>query len=147
MAVTYWIKLQGSSQPASARVPNLWWGDHGLRGDELVQFESGPRSGRCPFSLGDRVVLAAAGWSRVFAAVELVEKPRRAEVPRWGPRWPWVLVGRPQAWVDAVEQGPKVTEAGLPRSYGGAYQRISASEYESALDALRQRGRIWREIR
>jgi hypothetical protein len=133
--MAYWLKLQGSSQPKSARVPNYWRGDHtGHAG--TIKFESGPAEGRCPIEVGDGVILAASGWSRIFAAVRIVDGPDRAREPRWGPRWPWVLYGEAVAWVERVEVGPKIVDAGLPRSYGASYQRISEEQYENARESL-----------
>ena len=102
-----------------------------------MQFEAGPASGQCPISPGDGVVFAASGWSRVFAAGEVVDGPDRSSRPRWGPRWPWVLKARIAVWVEKVEDGPKVADAGLPRSYGSGYLRITKDQYDTALEALR----------
>jgi hypothetical protein len=108
---------------------NDWRGNHtGHAG--TIKFESGPAEGRCPIQVGDGVILAASGWSRILAAVRIVDGPDRAREPRWGPRWPWVRYAEAVAWVERMETGPKIVDAGLPRSYGASYQRISEEQYE-----------------
>ena len=42
---------------------------------------------------GDRLVLYASVWRRVFAVVEALEEPE----PRDHPRWPWTIATEPSA--------------------------------------------------
>jgi hypothetical protein len=139
--MTHWIKLLGTATPRTAWVPNDWLPSHHSR-DGLIQFESGPKADRgvSPIEVGDEVILAGAGWGRAFAAVEILRGPELAGKPRWGPRWPWVLWGRPIAWVAHVENAPKLAEIGLPRSFGSSYRRITEDQYSRALDELFRRG-------
>ena len=134
-----WVKLIGSSQPPSARVPNHW---HAHGAGDTFQFESGPRGRMPPFEIGDEMILVAAGWSRAYAALEIAGGPEWSHTPRWGPKWPWVLHGRLVAWFPQVEDAPKPLEIGLPRSYGGAYQQITEEQYDEALRQFESRGAV-----
>jgi hypothetical protein len=83
---------------------------------------------------GDRLVLYASVWKRVFAIVEAVEEP----AVRDHPRWPWAIAVEPLLAVPRLEDAPPVEAIGVaPRSMSQqSHISISAAQYERAVAAL-----------
>ena len=83
---------------------------------------------------GDRLVLYASVWRRVFAICEVVGEPE----PRDHPRWPWTVAIEALLVVPVLDAAPPVEAIGVAaRSMSQqSHIRIEAGHYERALEAL-----------
>lgn len=83
---------------------------------------------------GDRLVLYASVWRRVFAVVEALEEPE----PREHPRWPWTVAVEPLLVVPVLDAAPPVEAIGVAaRSMSQqSHIRIGPEHYVRAVDAL-----------
>jgi hypothetical protein len=123
--VHYWLKAVGH-----ARGP--------LREDwleqrpELLRCTGFPRRPR--IEAGDRLVLYASVWRRVFAAVQVTGPPE----PRDHPRWPWTVAIEALLVVPALDAAPPVDAIGVaPRSMSQqSHIRLRAEHYDLAVEAL-----------
>jgi hypothetical protein len=121
----YWLKAVGN-----ARGP--------LREDwleqrpELLRRTGFPRRPR--IEPGDRLVLYASVWRRVFAAVQVTGPPE----PREHPRWPWTVATEPLLVVPTLDAAPPVEAIGVaPRSMSQqSHIRLPAEHYDLAVEAL-----------
>jgi hypothetical protein len=89
---------------------------------------------------GDRLVLYASVWRRVFGVAEVVSEP--SDVPPEGrarsARWPWWVAIEPLLVVPRLENAPPVEAIGVAaRSMSQqSHIRITADEYAHAVEAL-----------
>jgi hypothetical protein len=85
-------------------------------------------------AVGDRLVLYASVWRRVFAAAEVTGEPE----PRDHPRWPWTVEIETLLLVPVLDAAPPVESIGVAaRSMSQqSHIRIGAEHYARAVDAL-----------
>jgi hypothetical protein len=99
---------------------------------ELLRRTGFPRRPR--IATGDRLVLYASVWRRVFALAEVTGEPERREHPRW----PWSVAIEPLLVVPILDAAPPVEAIGVAaRSMSQqSHIRIDAGHYDRALEAL-----------
>jgi hypothetical protein len=89
---------------------------------------------------GDRLVLYASVWRRVFAVAEVVGEPTDATPPggRRSARWPWWVPIEALLVVPRLENAPPLEVLGVPaRSMSQqSHIRITPRQYELAVEAL-----------
>jgi hypothetical protein len=88
---------------------------------------------------GDRLVLYAAGWRRVFALVEVTGEPTDERVNPFGSaRWPWSVDLEPLVVVPRLENAPPVEAIGVAaRSMSQqSHIRLRAEHYARAVEAI-----------
>ena len=83
---------------------------------------------------GDRLVLYASVWRRVFALAEVVGEPREGDHPRW----PWTVEIETLLLVPVLDAAPPVEAIGVAaRSMSQqSHIRITAEHYRRALEAI-----------
>jgi len=83
---------------------------------------------------GDRLVLYAAVWRRVFAVAEVIGEPEHREHPRW----PWTTAIEPLLVVPGLDAAPPVETIGVAaRSMSQqSHIRLRAEHYDLAVEAL-----------
>lgn len=84
--------------------------------------------------VGDRLVLYASVWRRVFALCEVVGDP----VAREHPRWPWMVEIETLVVVPVLDAAPPVEAIGVAaRSMSQqSHIRVSAEVYDRAVEAI-----------
>ena len=84
--------------------------------------------------MGDRLVLYASVWRRVFAVCEVVGEP----VERDHPRWPWTLAIETLLVVPVLDAAPPVEAIGVAaRSMSQqSHIRLTARQYDLAVEAI-----------
>ena len=99
---------------------------------ELLRRTGFPRRSR--IAPGDRLVLYAAVWRRVFAVVEALAEAE----PREHPRWPWTIAVEPLLVVPVLDAAPPVEAIGVAaRSMSQqSHIRIRPEHYERAVRAI-----------
>jgi hypothetical protein len=99
---------------------------------ELLRRTGFPRRPR--IAVGDRLVLYASVWRRVFAVCEVVGEP----VERDHPRWPWTVAIETLLVVPVLDAAPPVEAIGVAaRSMSQqSHIRIERGHYERAVEAL-----------
>jgi hypothetical protein len=85
-------------------------------------------------AVGDRLVLYASVWRRVFAVAEVVSEPW----VRDHPRWPWAVGIETLLVVPVLDAAPPIEAIGVAaRSMSQqSHIRISAASYDRAVLAL-----------
>jgi hypothetical protein len=97
---SYWLKAVGHARgPLSER-----WLDER---PELLHRTGFPRRPR--IAPGDRLVLYASVWRRVFAICDVVGDPE----PREHPRWPWTVAIETLLLVPVLDAAPPVEAIGV----------------------------------
>ena len=83
---------------------------------------------------GDRLILYASVWRRVFAAAEVTGAPE----PRDHPRWPWTVSIETLLVVPVLDAAPPVEAIGVAaRSMSQqSHIRIEAGHYARAVEAM-----------
>jgi hypothetical protein len=83
---------------------------------------------------GDRLVLYASVWRRVFAVCEVLGEPQ----PREHPRWPWIVEIETLLVVPVLDAAPPVEAIGVAaRSMSQqSHIRIEAEHYDRAVEAI-----------
>ena len=83
---------------------------------------------------GDRLVLYASVWRRVFAIAEVVGEPEERDHPRW----PWTVAIETLLLVPVLDAAPPVEAIGVAaRSMSQqSHIRIGAEHYSRAVEAL-----------
>jgi hypothetical protein len=83
---------------------------------------------------GDRLVLYASVWRRVFAVCEVLGEP----VAREHPRWPWIVEIETLLLVPVLDAAPPVEAIGVAaRSMSQhSHIRIEAGHYDRAVQAI-----------
>jgi hypothetical protein len=84
--------------------------------------------------VGDRLVLYASVWRRVFAVCEVVGDP----VERDHPRWPWTVPIETLLVVPVLDAAPPVEAIGVAaRSMSQqSHIRLAPEHYDRAVEAL-----------
>lgn len=88
---------------------------------------------------GDRLVLYASVWRRVFALAEVTGAPSDAPVDgRRSARWPWWVPIEPLLVVPLLSNAPPVEAIGVAaRSMSQqSHIRLSAEHYARAVEAI-----------
>ena len=121
----YWLKAIGH---ARGPLPADWL--HARA--ELLRRTGFPRRPR--IQPGDRLVLYASVWRRVFAICEVAGPPE----PRDHPRWPWTVAIETLLLVPVLDAAPPVEAIGVAaRSMSQhSHIRIGAEHYARAVEAL-----------
>ena len=121
----YWLKAIGHARGPLAED----WIDTRA---ELLRRTGFPRRPR--MVPGDRLVLYASVWRRVFAIAEVVGEPE----PRDHPRWPWAVAIETLLLVPVLDAAPPVEAIGVAaRSMSQqSHIRIGAEHYSRAVEAL-----------
>jgi hypothetical protein len=85
-------------------------------------------------AVGDRLVLYASVWRRVFAVCEVVGEPAQRDHPRW----PWTVAIETLLVVPLLDAAPPVEAIGVAaRSMSQqSHIRIERSHYERAVEAI-----------
>ena len=83
---------------------------------------------------GDRLVMYASVWRRVFAICEVIGDPE----PRDHPRWPWTVAIETLLVVPVLDAAPPVEAIGVAaRSMSQqSHIRIEAGHYDRAVAAI-----------
>lgn len=99
---------------------------------ELLRRTGFPRRPR--IVAGDRLVLYASVWRRVFALAEVTRGPQ----PRDHPRWPWTVEIETLLVVPTLDAAPPVEAIGVAaRSMSQqSHIRIDAGHYARAVEAI-----------
>jgi len=121
----YWLKAIGHARgPLAER----WIEERA----ELLRHTGFPRRPR--IAPGDRLVLYASVWRRVFALAEVLGEPERREHPRW----PWTLPIETLLVIPVLDAAPPVEAMGVAaRSMSQqSHIRIDASHYARAHEAI-----------
>jgi hypothetical protein len=121
----YWLKAVGH---ARGPLPEDWLESRA----GLLHSTGFPRRPR--MAPGDRLILYASVWRRVFAAAEVTGPPERREHPRW----PWIVPIEALLVVPVLDAAPPVEAIGVaPRSMSQhSHIRIEAEHYRRAVEAL-----------
>jgi hypothetical protein len=84
--------------------------------------------------VGDRLVLYASVWRRVFALCEVVGDP----VEREHPRWPWTVEIETLLVIPVLDAAPPVEAIGVAaRSMSQqSHIRIGVDHYDRAVEAI-----------
>jgi hypothetical protein len=122
----HWLKAIGH---ARGPLPDRWL-EEGRVG--LLTRTGFPRRPR--IVPGDRLVLYASVWKRVFGIVEATGEPEVVDHPRW----PWSIAVEPLIVVARLEDAPPVEAIGVaPRSMSQqSHIAIGAEHYARAVAAL-----------
>lgn len=121
----YWLKALGH---AGGPLDERWIEQR----PELLRRTGFPRRPR--MQEGDRLVLYASVWRRVFAVAEVLGPPE----PREHPRWPWTVAIETLLVVPVLDAAPPVEAIGVAaRSMSQqSHIRLRAEHYERAVEAL-----------
>jgi hypothetical protein len=122
----HWLKAVGH---ARGPLPERWLEDGRLGVLSRTGFPRRPR-----IAPGDRLVLYASVWRRVFGVVEAAGEPETVDHPRW----PWSIPVEPLLVVPRLEDAPPVEAMGVaPRSMSQqSHVAITAAQYERAVAAI-----------
>jgi hypothetical protein len=123
--LTYWLRGVGHAKgPLSED-----WID---RRPEVLRRAGFPRRPRVV--PGDRLVLYAAVWRRIFGVVEAVGDPEERDHPRW----PWTIAVEPLLVVPVLDAAPPIEAMGVAaRSMSQqSHIRITPDQYARAVDAI-----------
>jgi hypothetical protein len=123
--VTYWLKAIGHARgPLSER----WLDDRA----ELLRSTGFPRRPR--IEPGDRLVLYASVWRRVFALAVVLGEPESRDHPRW----PWSVDIETLLLVPVLDAAPPVEAIGVAaRSMSQqSHIRIGPEHYARAVEAI-----------
>jgi hypothetical protein len=136
----HWLKAIGH---ARGPLPEAWV--HDARGPTRLEQTRFPRRPR--MVPGDRLILYASVWKRVFGVVEVVGEPSDARVRGIDPvryaRWPWWVPIEPLVVVPRLENAPPVEAIGvMPRSMSQqSHIRLTPAQYALAVEAIGSVGR------
>ena len=121
----YWLKAVGH---ARGPLPEDWIDSRAA----LLRSTGFPRRPR--MRPGDRLVLYASVWRRVFALAEVLGEPERREHPRW----PWTVAIETLLVVPVLDAAPPVEAIGVAARSMSQHSHIAigAEHYRRALDAI-----------
>jgi hypothetical protein len=121
----YWLKAVGH---ARGPLSEDWLEEH----PQLLHRTGFPRRPR--IGPGDRLVLYASVWRRVFAIVQVVGGPDVREHARW----PWTVATEPLLVVPTLDGAPPVEAIGVAaRSMSQqSHIRLRPEHYDLAVEAL-----------
>lgn len=129
----HWLKAIGH---ARGPLPEAWL--TGERAATRLSRTGFPRRPR--IASGDRLVLYASVWRRVFGVVEVVGEPTDAPPPGGArsARWPWWVAIEPLVVVPHLDNAPPVEAIGVAaRSMRQqSHIRLTAAQYELAVEAI-----------
>lgn len=122
----HWLKAVGH---ARGPLPERWIEDAWTGVLSRAGFPRRPR-----IVPGDRLVLYASVWKRVFGVVEAAGEPETVDHPRW----PWSIPVEPLLVVPRLEDAPPVEAIGVAaRSMSQqSHVAITPSQYARAVAAL-----------
>ena len=125
MAAGYWLKAVGHARGPLAED----WIDERAA---LLRSTGFPRRPR--MEPGDRLVLYACVWRRVFAIAEVTGPPATREHPRW----PWIVPIETLLVIPVLDAAPPVEAIGVAaRSMSQqSHIRIGPEHYRRAVEAL-----------
>jgi hypothetical protein len=131
----HWLKAVGH---AKGPLPEAWLADPRRAAARLTRTGFPRRPRMAP---GDRLVLYASVWKRVFALAEVTSEPSDAAPPGGAPRsarWPWWVAIEPLVVVPHLENAPPVEAIGVPpRSMSQqSHIRLTPGQYALAVEAL-----------
>lgn len=132
--MTHWLKMHGTG---NARLPDEWLPERGY----LLQATFFPRRPRV--KPGDELIYYAAGWHRLFAAVEVSEPPTEGiDHPNDPERWPWSVAIWPIMFVPRLGSGVPLDDIGVSRLSvrRQSHIKISADQFDEAVELLRRAG-------
>jgi len=121
----HWLKAIGHARgPLTERWPE--------ERPELLRRTGFPRRPR--IEVGDRLVLYASVWRRVFAICEVIGEPEERDHPRW----PWTIAIETLLVVPVLDAAPPVEAIGVAaRSMSQqSHIRLRAEHYDLAVEAL-----------
>lgn len=127
----HFLKTVGT---ARSRPPERWL-EEGW--DRVLRRGGFPRRPRV--DTGDRLVLYAAGWQRLFGVVEVTGPPVEGHPDSAdAARWPWSVPVEPLLVVPVLDAAPPVQACGVtPRSMSQqSHVRITPEQYDRAVSAL-----------
>jgi hypothetical protein len=121
----YWLKAVGH---AKGPLAERWIDERSV----LLHRTGFPRRPR--IAPGDRLVLYASVWRRIFGIVEATGEPERRDHPRW----PWTIPTEALLVVPTLDAAPPVEAMGVAaRSMSQqSHIRITADHYDRAVDAI-----------
>jgi hypothetical protein len=124
-ATAHWLKAIGHARGPLAE-------DWLFQRPELLVRTGFPRRPR--IAPGDRLVLYASVWRRVFALAEVTGEPE----PRDHPRWPWTVPIETLLLVPALDAAPPVEAIGVAaRSMSQqSHIRLRPEHWARAVEAL-----------
>lgn len=128
--MNYWLKSIGASDD---ELKKYWLRS---RGDLLDQIRFAKNKRPTGVSKGDRLVLYAAGWERVFGvAIVASEEPK--EDPR-EKRWPWVLDVEVPLVIPRLDLAPHLKEMDVATTSVRQQSHISLTpdQFDKAVRAL-----------
>jgi hypothetical protein len=132
-ARAHWLKAIGH---ARGPLPEAWLADE--RAPVRLSRTGFPRRPR--MVPGDRLVLYASVWKRVFGIVEVVGEPTDAAPPGGtrSARWPWWVPIEALVVVPHLENAPPVQAIGVaPRSMSQqSHVRLTPGQYALAVEAI-----------
>jgi hypothetical protein len=125
--VSFWVKTIGHARWS---LPDDWMSEPGSL--ERLRSTGFPRRPR--IAPGDRLVYYAAGWRRVFAAVEATGEPYAVEHPRWR----WRVDVEALLAVPLLSNAPPVEAAGVAARSMSQQSHISldGDRYARAVEAM-----------
>ena len=121
----YWLKAVGH---ARGPLPEDWLQERAA----LLRRTGFPRRPR--IAPGDRLVLYASVWRRVFAIAEATGEPEQRDHPRW----PWTITIETLLLVPVLDAAPPVEAIGVAaRSMSQhSHIRIEPEHYRRAVEAI-----------
>lgn len=122
----HWLKAVGH---AHGPLPERWVEDGRVGTLSRTGFPRRPR-----IVPGDRLVLYASVWRRVFAIVEAAGAPEPVDHPRW----PWSIAVEPLLVVPRLDDAPPVEAIGVAARSMSQQSHISIrlEHYRRAVEAL-----------
>lgn len=127
-----WLKMIGASDN---RLDNEWLKD---RYDlaEIVRFPKNKRPSG--ISYGDRLVLYAAGWERIYGVAIVQSDEPRFEPRSEEERWPWVLDVMTPVAVPRLDAAPTLQDLGVASTSvrQQSHIHLANTEYERAIELL-----------
>lgn len=125
---THWLKAIGH---ARGPLPEAWLADE--RGAARLARTGFPRRPR--MVEGDRLVLYASVWKRVFGIVEVTGLPTDGS---GSARWPWTVPIEALVVVPHLESAPPIEAIGVaPRSMSQqSHIRLTERQYALAVEAI-----------
>ena len=121
-----WLKAHGTGRNP---LPDAWIEDGRAGALRRTGFPRRPR-----MAPGDRLVMYASVWRRVFAIAQVLGEPE----PREHPRWPWTIEIETLLVVPVLDAAPPVEAIGVAaRSMSQqSHVAITPEQYARAVAAL-----------
>ncbi len=84
---------------------------------------------------GDRLILYASGWRRIFGIAEVLSEPRRVGSPANPARWPWSVEAELLVIVPVLSNAPPVEAIGVAARSMSQHSHIRVEQRHLALAA------------